>query len=145
MDAKLSSLSHNCFGFVTSVLEGKNLNSLWRVHLLLYGGSTPTKRMPSQWGMNHLLPLVPLMHYKQDLSQRSISLPCLLCRNDKFTTPLACLRHAVQVNQTGIEAHPISLRLKPVWLTWTAFLKQANGVVNLSFLQDSRAEQCLFD
>ena len=47
----------------------------------------------------------------QYLSQRGIALSCLPCKSDKFTTPLACLRHAVWANQTGMEAHPCSLRL----------------------------------
>ena len=44
--------------------------------------------------------------YYQYLSQRDIALTCLPCKNDKFTTPLACLRHAVWVNQTGMGAQP---------------------------------------
>ena len=43
-------------------------------------------------------------HYDQYLSQRGIALPCLPCKNDKITTPLACLRHAARVSQTGMEA-----------------------------------------
>ena len=43
----------------------------------------------------------------QYLSQRGIALPCLPCKNDNSSTPLASLRHAVWVNQTGMEALPM--------------------------------------
>ena len=50
-------------------------------------------------------------NYNQYLSQRGIALPCLPCKSDKFTTPLACLRHAARVSQTGMEAQAAWVRL----------------------------------